>query len=285
MVSRRELLRIAALGGAAFPLGCAVVARRRAAGRKSRKLRTITYNVLECQGWSPGKGAKPAREEIHRMFAEALGRLRPDIVTFQESPPEEVVAEIARLLGMNHTFFPSGKAWPGALMTRFEIIESQNCPAVGGKRPRGLFTRHWGRAVLRAPFGDLVVHSAHLHPSNAQTRLREVEEILRAMESDFQRGRLLIFQGDLNHPPTDPEHGRLKQAGLVDAFEAAGVGPGETFKADHPAKRIDYIFAYGTMARHIREARVLRERPFCTDPDNPRSVALSDHLPVMAKFA
>ena len=62
---------------------------------------------------------------------------------------KSVVKEIADRLGMKYVYFPSGQNWPGALLTRFEIVGSKNCPVVGGERPKDLFTRHWGMAEVR----------------------------------------------------------------------------------------------------------------------------------------
>lgn len=285
MISRRDFLKVASLGSTFGTTGCAKLRKMASARGKPYRLRTITYNVYVCQGWSRKKGPKPPRSEIYRMFAEALGKFQPDIITFQESPAEKVVETIAGYLEMNHTFFPSGQAWPGAVITRFEIAESRNCPIVGGKRPKDLFTRHWGRAVLATPFGELVLHSAHLHPSKNEVRMREVPEMVKAMEADFASGRPVILQGDLNHPPTRPEYDLWKKSGLVDAFTVAGEGPEMTIPADKPKTRIDYIWAYDPIAKHVRQVRVLSERPFRTDPNDPKSMALSDHLPVMATFA
>ncbi len=39
------------------------------------------------------------------------------------------------------------------------------------------------------------------------------------------------------------------------------------------------------LAERLRECRVLYEGAFRTNPDDPRSFALSDHIPVMASFA
>lgn len=282
MTTRKDFLKASALAAAGGATGCSWLGLRRG---PSYKFRTITYNVLVCGGFSREKGGeKPSREKFRELFAQHLGAFSPDLINFQESPGEAVVKEIAERLGMNWTFFHSGKSWPGALMTRYAIVESKNCPIVGGKRPEDLFTRHWGRAVIDAPFGRLIVHSAHLHPGDDEVRTREVTEVLKAMKPDFASGDSVILQGDLNHPPTKPMYKQWTDAGLIDTYAAAGEGPPETIPADKPAARIDYVWAYGPIARHIQSTRVLRERPFTTDPADPKSWCLSDHLPVLAVF-
>ncbi len=77
---------------------------------------------------------------------------------------------------MKYVYFPSGQNWPGALLTRFEIVRSKNCPVVGSERPKELFTRHWGMAEVRWPNGQtLIVHSAHLRPgAEPEIRQREI---------------------------------------------------------------------------------------------------------------
>src|SRR5262249_38212110 len=113
---------------------------------------TIAYNILECQGWTAQKDTEkkgPFAAQVARRIALELSLYDPSIVNFSESPAESVIAEIARLMGMNYVFFPSGEKWPGALLTKWTILESRNCPVSGGERPKDLFTRHWGMARLR----------------------------------------------------------------------------------------------------------------------------------------
>jgi endonuclease/exonuclease/phosphatase family metal-dependent hydrolase len=261
---------------------------------KFHRLRTITYNVLACMGYRSRKDERKSyrpdipREQMTTRFALELGLYRPDIVSFQESPGEQVVADIAEKLGMHHhCFFPSGEAWPGAVMSRYRIVECRNCPLVSfEKRPDELFTRHWGRAVLETPAGELVVYSAHLFPGggSAGRREPEVSEMLKVMAPDIEANRSMLLQGDLNHRPDGPEYRRWVEAGLVDTFAAKGIGQPHTIPSDDVQARIDYIWAHGPIAGRLQECRVLYEGAFRTNPDDPGSVALSDHVPVMATF-
>ena len=123
-----------------------------------------------------------------------------------------------------------------------------------------------------------------MHPSDEDVRAREVTEVLRVMSKDMERGVPLLFQGDLNHRPEGPEYQRWVKAGLTDTFARKGSGSRETFGSDKPEKRIDYIWAHGPLADRVRECRVLREGAFRTNPQDPRSFALSDHMPVTALF-
>ena len=108
--------------------------------------------------------------------------------------------------------------------------------------------------------------------------------MLAVIEKDQKSDRSLLLQGDLNHRTTAPEYQRWVKAGLVDTFAAKGIGQEFTSSAIAPQARIDYIWVYGPLAARLTEARGLFEGAFRTNPEDPQSVALSDHLPVIAVF-
>lgn len=266
----------------------AAVAAEASAKRKQR-LRVIAYNVLAASGWpSDRRRATKARSkgQVPERIASELALYNPDIVNFSESPSEEAVQQIADRLGMNMVRFPSPQKWPGSLLSRFEISQPENAPLVEGERPDELFTRHWGRAMVKLPSGEsLVVHSAHLWPhAEPDHRLREVRAMLAAMKSDLESGRSMLLMGDLNHDPDAEEYRLWTGAGWIDSFARAGRGAGYTIRADQPRRRIDYVFAAGPIAANVLESRPLFEGAFRTNPDDPRSFALSDHVPQMAVF-
>lgn len=89
------------------------------------------------------EAARPAGSETGaepRRLADELALYDPDIINFSESPDEPVVEEVGERLGMKYVYFPSGQNWLGALLTRFEIVGSKNCPVVGDERAKRLFT-------------------------------------------------------------------------------------------------------------------------------------------------
>lgn len=73
-------------------------------------------------------------------------------------------------------------------------------------------------------------------------------------------------------------------AGLVDTLAVVGQRDAATFSSVEPRGRIDYIWAAGPLAKGVLESRVLNEGQFRTNPEDPASFALSDHLPVLARF-
>ncbi|TWU10403.1 endonuclease/exonuclease/phosphatase family protein [Allorhodopirellula heiligendammensis] len=251
-------------------------------------LRVIAYNIYKLKGWPEQRlRAKQAVAEgqMAKRLAMELDLYAPDIINFSESPSENLTREVAEILGMNHVRFPSGGNWPGTLLSRFEIIESQNVP-VSGTRPTELFTRHWGRATVQLPSNEkLIVHSAHLFPTADPTvRLKEIQVMIAAMKPDLDAGRSMLLIGDLNHAPDTEEHKLWIDAGWVDTFAKIGQGEGLTIKSDIPKWRIDYVMAAGPIADRVAESRPLFEGGFRLNMDDEQSFALSDHLPQLAVF-
>jgi endonuclease/exonuclease/phosphatase family metal-dependent hydrolase len=256
--------------------------------RKPTSLRVIAYNVYVCKGWPEDRPrAKEAvkQGQMARRLAMELALYRPDVVSFSESPSEAIAKEVAELLGMHHVRFPSGGNWPGTLLSRFEIVESQNVP-LGYERPKDLFTRHWGKGTIKLPNGEpLIVHSAHLYPVPDPTiRLQEIRVMLASMQADLASGRSMLMIGDLNHTPDTEEYKLWMDAGWVDTFAQVGHGSGRSFMADQFDRRIDYVLAAGPIAKQIVEARPLFEGAFRVNGDDDQSFALSDHLPQFAVF-
>ncbi len=256
---------------------------------KKQTLRVIAYNVYECTGWPKDRALGKKATALGQMperFANELALYEPDIINFSESPSEEVVKQIAKRLGMHYVRFPSGGKWPGTLLSRFEIVEPKNAPVVGDERPPDLFTRHWGQAMIKLPSGEhLIVHSAHLHPSQApDTRLREIPAMLASMKADLNAGRSMLLIGDLNHTPDTKEYKLWIDAGWTDTFAKVGEGKGVTFMADDLDRRIDYVMATGPIAKQVTTSRPLLEGAFRVNRDDPQSFALSDHLPQLAVF-
>lgn len=286
---RRRFLGLAcAAAGALFVPG---------ASAASGPLRTITYNILGCRGYPNTRDTRQRlatlKPQVPERIALELALYGPDIVTFQEGPAEEVVAAIADRLGMRYAYFPGGwpgnddwpGGFPGAVLTRFDIVESENCPLVGGTRPDDLLTRHWGRATLRTGEGELRVFSAHLHPSEFSTRMREIDLMLEVVGPVMESGARFLLQGDFNLTPDSAEHKKLRDAGLVDCFNAMGSGPTKTFSSARPRQRIDYVWTAGPLANRLKSCRVLYEGAFRTYEEDEGSVALSDHVPVLAEFS
>lgn len=255
---------------------------------KPKPLRVIAYNIYKLTGWPqqrPLARRAVANGQMAKRLAMELALHQPDIINFSESPSEQLTSEVAVLLGMNHVRFPSGGNWPGTLLSKFEISESQNAP-IQGQKPKELFTRHWGQATVKLPNGDpLVVHSAHLHPAADPTiRLKEIRAMIKSMKPDLDGGKSMLLIGDLNHVPKSEAYRLWINAGWKDTFASVGKGDGPTIKADIPKRRIDYVMAAGPIAERVTESRPLFEGAFRLNVKDEGSFALSDHLPQLAVF-
>ncbi len=280
-----------------FVIGCIAllggdVCTQTSAEERANSLRVVAYNVYNANGW-PKERAQAAAGQMPDRLAMELSLYSPDIINFSESPQESVVRQIAKRLRMNYVFFPSAGNWPGALLSRHEIVNSQNVPLREGNRPEDLFTRHWGKATVQLPSGEsLVVHSVHLHPppsaedirGSTDIRVREIGEMLKSMRNDFEAGRSMLLIGDFNHDPVPPEYPMWINAGWVDTFSKVGKGNGLTIKSDQPKWRFDYVMVAGPLKERVIESRPLFEGAFRTNTADPNSFALSDHLPQFAVF-
>lgn len=269
-----------------------------AAAGHSAGLTTISYNVLACIGFPDTPANRERRtaaaSQMEARMAQELLLYKPDIVSFCESVTEESAGRIAKLLGMNFVWFAPGSnyrsatypiGFPGAIFTRYRIAESENAPYGGEPKNPDLFTRHWGRALLDTGSERIAIFSAHLHPFKAEIRAREVTVMLRMIQEARGRGHSVLLQGDLNHTPAGPEYQRWVSAGLSDTLVPFGGPQQPTFSSVKPEGRIDYIWAAGPLSKRLKSARVLREGAFRTNPADPTSFALSDHVPVIATFA
>ena len=259
-----------------------------AAEPKPGPLRVIAYNIYGLTGWPrERKLAKQAvaKGQMAMRLAMELAIHDPDIINFSESPKEALTKEVAEILGMNHVRFPSGGNWPGTMLSKFDIIDSQNAP-IKGEKHKELFTRHWGRAAVKLPNDEkLIVHSAHLYPTaDPKVRLREIRAMIESMKSDLDAGRSMLLIGDLNHGPDSNEYKLWIDAGWIDTFAKVGKGNGPTIKSDIPKYRIDYVMATGPIASRVVESRALFEGAFRLNINDKESFALSDHLPQLAVF-
>lgn len=250
--------------------------------------RVIAYNVLKCTGW-PVENVRN-KAEMPNRFIQELTKYEPDLINFSESPEESVVKQIAKHMNLNYTYFPSAGNWPGAILSRYKIVAPVNVPLVSGSRPEDLFTRHWGKATIQLDNNQsVVVHSVHLfphdNPTSGEIRKREISLIIKSIQADFENhAKSIIIMGDLNHTPDMPEYQQWLNAGMVDTFAKSGIGEGLTVLPDKPHKRIDFILAKGFIANQILESRALFEGAFRIDTSDPKSFALSDHLPQFAIF-
>lgn len=117
---------------------------------------------------------------------------------------------------------------------------------------------------------DVRVLVTHLQNRAARERREQADHVRQLVDAGGP-GRPTILLGDLNALPDSPEV-RLLSDVLVDAWAAAGTGPGPTFPASRPRARIDYVFvATGVhpLAATVVDSRASDHRPVVVDVGVP----------------
>lgn len=281
-MKRRQFLQLASVASAAQ--------------NSSKSIVSIAYNILGGIGYPKPPDSdlpKAARIELESKLVSELQRYRPDLITFCESLPRDAAARVAKAFGMRYFWFPSGiltfpgfpYGVPGTILVKGKIFRTAKAPLGGHPADATLFTRHWASAHIEVKGERLTILSAHLHPKDSAIRMREQRIILDIVRSEVTKGASVLLQGDLNHDPKGPEYEVWRAAGLTDCFAAKGQGEANTYSSFQPSLRIDYIWAAGPIAGRLDEARVLTQPPFLAVPKAASPSALSDHLPVVARFS
>ena len=203
-------------------------------------VRVMAYNIHQGFDTSGRLGMEALAQVIE---AEA-----PDIVALQEvsrgwaiDGAFDMLPWLSRRLGMPYAWGPAADSvWGNAVLSRYPIVHAETHPMPNNDRLR--LDRAFMVAVVDVGEGDrLTVIATHLHHPREGGAERTPQ--VRALLDYWDGAERTVLLGDLNALPGDPEMELLRQAGLVDAFEAAGVAPpGYTSPSDDPQRRIDYIW-------------------------------------------
>lgn len=232
-------------------------------GEVSPPVRIMTYNIHS------GFGA------AGRHDPEAIARVIEDsgagIVALQEvsrvrllDGGTDLAGWLSRRLDMPVVFRGTEEPiWGNAILSRYPISRSgaADLPREGALIGRGYL---WVELDVGFP---LLVINAHLHHIEEDHHIRQVEVPV-LLEFWDQRPHTVLL-GDLNAEPHYPEMALPAEAGLIDAWEAAGAGLGFTWSAADPLKRIDWIWT----SPDLRATRI-----------SVIPTLASDHLPVVAEI-
>jgi endonuclease/exonuclease/phosphatase family metal-dependent hydrolase len=265
-------------------------------------VKVLTYNI---HGWLTPENASNLEQ-----VAEVIAATGADLVglneVFHPYPVSSGTALdwLAERLGMSYAFSATVAADPqpgdlpygNALLSRWPIqaYAGHHLAPLTSYGQRGLLEVR----VLRPDGGPFTAYVIHLDHRSEDIRLPQWAAAVAWLARDRARPHLLL--GDFNALAAadfaDPQTlarleafqaaqgwvaprfellAQVQKAGYLDAFARGGSGPGETWTAVAPDRRIDYIFYPAAWA----EVRVA-----CQRWDRPPAADASDHLPVLAEF-
>jgi endonuclease/exonuclease/phosphatase family metal-dependent hydrolase len=237
-------------------------------------IRVATYNIRA--------GTDLQRRPNLDRVAALLDSLGVDVVLLQEvdratarSGGIDQLGELSRITGMHGYFAPAmdfdGGEYGIALLSRFPLLGAEVVPLpVEGHRelteryyePRTLL-----HAVIDAPGGPIHLLNTHLdHHGEAIFRAPQIARILEHLSTRVPSDAAAILAGDLNAEPTAPELAPLLSR-FSDAWAMCGDGPGLTYPADRPVRRIDYVLLRGLTctAARVPATEVSDHRPVVVD--------------------
>ena len=232
------------------------------AAKSVMKINVMTYNI-----------ALGFLSSLKAVGEAVLAAGVPDVLALQEVGVDWKMGEkvdaprvLAKQIGLPHHFFassiydePAKGRYGIALLSRwpFASADTTILPRPTGEQ----------RVLLRArvdaptPFTVLVTHLDR----ESKDRLKQAAIVGAAAAA--AEGPVVLC-GDFNDVPTSATLKAIKGT-LVDCFEAAGTGPGETFSVKSPKDRIDYIFC-GAGFEPVGPAAVVT------------AAVASDHFPLTA---
>jgi endonuclease/exonuclease/phosphatase family metal-dependent hydrolase len=256
-------------------------------------MRIFSYNILDG-----GEGrADP--------LAEVIAAQRADVVALIESENEEVLARIAKRLGMDYVKAVGGHENAVALLSRFPIRDSINHAALHPD----VLTKAFLRATVTDPAGTdwylAVVHFQHrATEEHERIREREIALVLDTFAKLRTSRTPHILLGDFNansphqridlqkvKPSTREQAAanggtiprrviqQILDAGYVDTYQALHADRAATqgtFTTQFPGQRVDYIFTHSLPRDRLKSAWIEYDR---------LAKYASDHYPVGAEIA
>ena len=221
------------------------------------RVRVVVYNV---------RGFRDGSERLVRL----VGHFRPDVLLLNETGTRWRLRRFARALRMDlaaDPWSPLRRRVKDAVLVRppWKIVGHRQHRFEGGPwlYPRGALVAELGRGDAR-----LCAISMHLglHPRERLAHAKVLATLVDTLDAPIVAG------GDLNERPDGRAVGFLSER-FRDAWLLGGDADGETFPAEDPTSRIDYLF----LSDGIVVERVLV-------PPGPDAREASDHRPLVAEL-
>jgi endonuclease/exonuclease/phosphatase family metal-dependent hydrolase len=227
-------------------------------------LRALTYNIHSAFDMS----GRQDPEAIARVIESS----QADVIAVQEisrgwliNGSTDLVFWLSRRLGMNvvyqGTFDP---VWGIAVLSRLPIQAWGQGALV---RDSSLIPRGYLWVRLEVSGSDpLFILATHLHQVEGDDDLRERQA--RQLLGFWENRPHTLLLGDLNARPSSPAIRLIERAGFVASWDESGRGPGETFPADEPDRKIDWIF-------HTQDLATANAQVISTEASDHRPLLVS----------
>jgi endonuclease/exonuclease/phosphatase family metal-dependent hydrolase len=266
---------------AAAALGPAAAGSAADPGPHGVQLRVATYNIHAGIGADGSLDLARTARTLRALRADVIGLQEVDRHWSTRSDWRDQAHDLGEALGMRVFFAPIYSLDPPtageprreyglAVLSRLPLLDADNHEitrlSTQDPDPVPALAPGFPEVVVRARGVPVHVYATHLdYRTDPEIRRRQVADTLRILGTDPPGSRQVLV-GDLNAPPEAPELTPL-WADLTDMWSTLGDGPGFTFPAPVPVRRIDYV----SVSSAVSPVRV----------GVPASSA-SDHLPVVA---
>lgn len=241
----------------------------KATGNTTQSLRVLSYNIHHGEGMD-------GKLDLERI-AQVIKDTDADLVALQEvdkgverTDGIDEPAVLAELTGMHVVFEKNidyqGGEYGNAVLSRFPVEKHHNhhLPQSIPGEQRGMLEVH-----ITASGRPIVFFATHFDYHGDDGERLASARMLRGLLEDGQP-KTAIVAGDLNALPTSRTIGFIREF-LTDTH-APETGPGYTFPANEPDRRIDYILHTPQAGLKAVECRVI---------DEP---VASDHRPLLTLF-
>ncbi len=219
------------------------------------QLRVVVYNV---------RGFRDGLERV----AAVVSHFEPDLVLLNETGGRLALRRFARAVGMDvagDPWSPFRRRVKDAVLARppWRIAHARQhrFPTMSRLYPRGAIVAELRRAGAR--IFAVAVHLG-LQPGERRRHAEALAELVRGLHGP------VVVGGDLNERP-DGEAVTFLSERFRDAWLLGGDASGETFPAEEPSARIDYLF----VSEAVRVDRAVV-------PGGPDARRASDHRPIVA---
>jgi endonuclease/exonuclease/phosphatase family metal-dependent hydrolase len=235
-------------------------------GLPSAEFRPLIETRINILTWNTWHKFGPW-ERRYEAILHTIRQCQPDIVTLQEvpsSPDRGTVADnLAAELGMHTRYSPYaivlGAETGFAILSRWPIAATASSPLPVQPSAEQEWDRSIFMAQIAGPRGVIPMFTTHLsfRPDGGAVRSEQLTAAAEFIQQHPSPDFPPVLTGDFNADPSCDEirmiTGRTAMPSgvpvMVDAWEAAGDGPGATWSNDNPwarhalelSRRIDYV--------------------------------------------